>query len=90
MDEDTIHSCFGVQQGDSLGPLGFSVTLHPLVQCIQDEVLSFNLNVWYLDDGTLVRALEDLAALLRIVEQMALSLGLTLNKGNSLLHIPPV
>lgn len=54
MGEATIHSCCGIQQGDPLGPLGFAMTLHPLVRRIQAEVSSINLNVWYLDDGTLV------------------------------------
>ncbi len=33
-------TCVGVQQGDPLGPLGFT------------EVPTLNLNAWYLDDGT--------------------------------------
>ena len=28
---DCIHSCCEVQQGDPLGPLGFALTLHPIV-----------------------------------------------------------
>ena len=32
--EETILSCCGVQQGDPLGPLGFALTLHPLVEHI--------------------------------------------------------
>ncbi|GJT06297.1 hypothetical protein Tco_0840759 [Tanacetum coccineum] len=43
----------GVQQGDPLGPLLFSIVLHPLVCKIRD---SFNLSfqAWYLDDGTII------------------------------------
>ena len=52
--KDVIHSCCGVQQGDPLGPLGFSLTLHPIVEHIKAEVPSLALNAWYLDDGTLV------------------------------------
>ena len=37
---DTILSCCGVQQGDPFGPLGFCLTLHPIVECIQAEVPS--------------------------------------------------
>lgn len=51
---DIIHSCCGVQQGDPLGPLGFAITLHPLILRIQEEVPSIKLNVWKLDNGTLV------------------------------------
>ncbi len=40
----------GAQQGDPLGPLGFALTLHPIVNRIRS---SLTLNAWYLDDGTL-------------------------------------
>ena len=86
--KDTIHSCCGVQQGDPLGPLGFALTLHPLVERIKAEVPSLALNAWYLDDGTLVGPTEDLSAALEIVEREGPSLGLYLNRGKSLLYIP--
>ena len=88
MDSDTIRICCGVQQGDPLSPLGFAVTLHPLIEHIQDEVSSINLNMWYLNDGTLVSSPEDLAAALHLVELVSPSLGLHLNRGKSLLYIP--
>ena len=86
--KDTIHSCCGVQQGDPLGPLGFALTLHPLIERIKAEVPSLALNAWYLDDGTLVGPTEDLSAALEIVEREGPSLGLYLNRGKSLLYIP--
>ena len=49
---DSIRSCVGVQQGDPLGPLGFTLTLHPLIEKIRAEVPGLFLNAWYLDDGT--------------------------------------
>ncbi len=67
--EDTIHSCSGVQQGDPLGPLGFALTLQPLLERLQADVSGLRLNVWYLDDGTLMGSPEDLAAALHIVER---------------------
>ena len=85
---DSIRSCCGVQQGDPLGPLGFALTLHPLIEKIKAEVPSLSLNAWYLDDGTLMGSPEDLAAALRIVERDGPSLGLHLNRGKSLLFIP--
>ena len=30
-----IHSCCGVQQGDPLGPLGFALALHPVIEWIK-------------------------------------------------------
>nr|GEV05717.1 hypothetical protein [Tanacetum cinerariifolium] len=51
--EHSLWSCQGVQQGDPLGPLMFSLVLHPLICKIKD---SYNLclHAWYLDDGTIV------------------------------------
>jgi len=66
--EDTIHSCCGVQQGDPLGPLGFALILQPLLERLQADVSSLHLNVWYLDNDTLMGSSEDLAAALCIVE----------------------
>ena len=79
--KDIIHSCCGVQQGDPLGPLGFSLTLHPIVERIKAEVPSLALNAWYLDDGTLVGPPEGLSAALDIVERDGPSVGLHLNRG---------
>ena len=84
--KDVIHSCCGVQQGDPLGPLGFSLTLQPIVERINAEVPSLALNAWYLDDGTLVGPPEGLSAALDIIERDAL--GLHLNRSKSLLVSP--
>ena len=86
--EDCIHSCCGVQQGDPLGPLGFALTLHPIVERIKAEVPGLALNVWYLDDGTLVGSPEDLAVALSIIEKFGPLVGLHLNRGKSVLFIP--
>ncbi|GKC34088.1 RNA-directed DNA polymerase, eukaryota, reverse transcriptase zinc-binding domain protein [Tanacetum coccineum] len=51
--EHTLWSCQGVQQGDPLGPLLFSLVLHPLICKIRDS-FSLSLHAWYLDDGTIV------------------------------------
>ena len=40
----TILGCSGVQQGDTIGPLAFSLVLHPLVERIQREVPVFLFN----------------------------------------------
>ena len=85
---NSIHSCCGVQQGDPLGPLGFALTLHPIVERIKAEVPTLALNAWYLDDGILVGSPEDIVAALRIVETAGPSVGLHLNRGKSLLSIP--
>lgn len=48
-DDKIILSQRGVQQGDPLGPLLFSLSIHPLISSLKSEF-----NVWYLDDGTLI------------------------------------
>ena len=58
-----------MQQGDPLGPLGFALTLHPLMEHIQAEATSLELNTWFLDDGTLIGPPSDLSSALNIVEK---------------------
>ena len=43
-----IWSDSGVQQGDPLGPIIFSLAIHDIASSIKS-----NLNVWYLDDATI-------------------------------------
>ena len=69
LDDKTILSCCGVQQGDPLGPLGFAVALQPIVERIQREVPNLHINAWYLDDGTMCGSPNDLGEALKIVEE---------------------
>ena len=46
-----LQSMAGVQQGDPLGPLLFSLVLHPLASKVQTEFPHLDLCVFYLDDG---------------------------------------
>jgi len=48
-----IQSTAGVQQGDPLGPVLFSLVLLSLLDAI-GPVAGIDLHLWYLDDGTLV------------------------------------
>ncbi len=84
----SLLSCSGVQQGDPLGPLGFALTLQPIIDRIKSEVPGLALNAWYLDDGTLVGSPNDLLSTLAIIEREGPGIGLHLNKAKSLLHIP--
>ncbi len=45
---DTILSQVGAQQGDPCGPLAFSLSIQPIIEAMASE-----LNIWYLDDGTI-------------------------------------
>ena len=86
--EHTILSQSGVQQGDPLSPLGFALTLQPIIEHIKEEVPSLKINVWYLDDGTLCGTPNDLLKALKIVEEDGPARGLHLNHAKSLLFIP--
>ena len=87
--DQSILSCCGVQQGDPLGPLGFSLALHPIVRRIKDEVPGLLINTWFLDDGTLCGSPEDLSKALSIIESEGPPRGLFLNHAKSLIFAPP-
>ena len=81
----SIHSCCGVQQGDPLGPLGFALALQPIIEQISSRVPNLKVNAWYLDDGTLVGSPSDLFQALSIIELEGPTMGLSLNRSKSLL-----
>ena len=86
---NTILSCSWVQQGDSLGTLGFALTLHPIVTRMKEEIADLKVNTWYLDDGTLCGSPTHLAKAVGIIEEMGSLRGLALNQNKFLLYIPP-
>ena len=51
LEDHTILSCCGVQQGDLLGPLAFALALQPILERIKCEVLDLQINAWYLDEA---------------------------------------
>lgn len=74
-----LSSSTGVQQGDPLGPFLFSVALHKLVLRISERVPSLLLHAWYLDDGIFCGSSEDVLVVLKMIEDSASWLGLTIN-----------
>jgi len=67
-----------VQQGGPLGPLLFSLVLHPLIPQIRDSC-KLLLHAWYLDDGTLVGDSGVVAKALDIIRVFGPEFGLVLN-----------
>lgn len=71
---DILSSCRGVQQDDPLGPLIFSLALHPII-----EKLKSDLKLFYLDDGCLIGdPTTVLSDFIHIVEASK-SIGLEIN-----------
>ena len=65
--ESTLSSSSGTQQGDPLGPLLFSLVLKSVSETIAQRHPDLKLNVWYLDDGTLVGSRQALADVLEFL-----------------------
>ena len=69
-----IQSAEGVQQGDPLGPLCFSLAIQGLISKLTSE-----LNLWYLDDGTLAGRPDLVRADFESIIAAQESLGLKVN-----------
>lgn len=69
-----IPSLLGCQQGDPLGPALFSLIIQPIVAAMETE-----LNIWYLDDGTVADSPAKVLASLATVSRMGEEVGLHLN-----------
>ena len=79
VENETILSSAGVQQGDPLGPLLFALALQPLLRRIRDSCPNLKLNAWYLDDGVLVGPSEEVNLALEIISSVGPSYGAHIN-----------
>ena len=82
--EHVIPSHEGVHQRDPLGQLLFSLAIQPLIEKLESEI-----NVWYLDDGTIGGApdvvMRDFTRILRAADW----LGLAVNDAKCELFVDP-
>ena len=78
----TIPSTSGVQQGDPLGPLLFSLTQQPALEKLQ-EIEGIIQNSWYLDDGLLMGTKDALVKAWDLLEE-----GLLLSLDKYLVFCP--
>ena len=66
----------GAQQGDPLGPFLFSLAIMDLTKDLDSEV-----NLWYLDDGTLIGSAGSVMSDYKKIKDASNSLGLEVNPG---------
>ena len=82
-----LHSTTGVQQGDPIGPMLFSLAIHALVKELAlDHGLS--LSVFYLDDGILCGSAENVGRALRRIQELGPRMGLSLKMSKCSLICP--
>ena len=85
--QHALHSTSGVQQGDLLGPLLFALTLSELLKIIYIPE-DIPMNIWYLDDGTLIGPRVVLADILARIQSQGAQFGLLLNKNKCEVYWP--
>ena len=79
VNSEVIMSSTGVQQGDPLGPLFFSLALKRLTDSLAAKAPSLRLLLFYLDDGVLVGSVQAVSEALEFLDSESTNIGLHLN-----------
>ena len=74
-----LRSQEGVQQGDPLGPLLFSLVIQEIITAISAECPNLKLNQWYLDDGVIAGCKADVLRAFNVIVNLGPNLGMDLN-----------
>ena len=82
----SLKSRTGVQQGDPLGPLLFSICIHPLV--LKAKEINPGLNIWYLDDGNFMGKVNHVAQVANYLDLNGPEYGFYLEKSKSSIWWP--
>ena len=77
----TLGSKEGVQQGDPLSPLLFSMVIHEIITAISTECPDLALNLFgtSIDDGVIMGKHDDVLKALGIIQRISPDLGMDLN-----------
>ena len=73
-----LSSSSGVQQGDPMCPMLFSLVIHLVVHQLS-LVLRVNVSAWYLDDGTIAGTQQGVCTALHTINSLGPPRGLTMN-----------
>ena len=77
--DSTLKSATGVQQGDPLAPLLFSLVLNSLILNIRENCPDLLMNSWYLDDGVLIGSREEILKAYNVIVGQGEKYGLEIN-----------
>ncbi|XP_065318667.1 uncharacterized protein LOC135926666 [Gordionus sp. m RMFG-2023] len=80
--KEKILSVEGIQQGDPLGSLLFSLGINDMIKSINSSC-TLSLHAWYIDDGILSGPCREIAKAVNIIKEMGTAIGLSLNQSKS-------